>query len=95
MSLDCPVIPVGFRAIAKIVEVPKQETGSLIITLDKNESHKRAEIIAIGKAKNGEEFPFSVGDVVLLDKYGFQSVVVGKEEFLVIEAANIAAKFKK
>jgi len=85
VSLDCPVIPVGFRAIAKIVEVQKQETGSLTITFDKYEIRKRAENGAIGKAKNGEEFPFSVGDVVLLEMNGFQSVFEGKEEFLVIK----------
>ena len=67
--------PLGDRILVKILEEEEQIKGGIIIPDSAKEKSQEAEIIALGSGKkdsdgNRQEFDVSVGDKVLISKYG-------------------------
>ena len=67
--------PLGDRILVKILEEEEQVRDGIIIPDSAKEKSQEAEIIALGSGKkdsdgNRQEFDVSVGDKVLISKYG-------------------------
>ena len=67
--------PLGDRILVKILEEDEQTKDGIIIPDSAKEKSQEAEVIALGSGKkddNGkrQEFDVSVGDKVLISKYG-------------------------
>jgi len=67
--------PIGDRILVKILEEDEQVKGGIIIPDSAKEKSQEAEIVALGSGKkdsdgNSQSFEVSVGDKVLISKYG-------------------------
>ena len=67
--------PIGDRILVKILEEDEQVKGGIIIPDSAKEKSQEAEIVALGSGKkdsdgNAQSFEVSVGDKVLISKYG-------------------------
>ena len=67
--------PLGDRILVKILEEEEQTKDGIIIPDSAKEKSQEAEVIALGSGKkddngNRQEFDVSVGDKVLISKYG-------------------------
>tara|TARA_Y100001934_G_C12047955_1_gene629349 strand:- start:339 stop:629 length:291 start_codon:yes stop_codon:yes gene_type:complete len=67
--------PLGDRILVKILEEEEQVRDGIIIPDSAKEKSQEAEIIALGSGKKDsdgsrQEFDVSVGDKVLISKYG-------------------------
>tara|TARA_A100001037_G_scaffold254217_1_gene239217 strand:+ start:168 stop:458 length:291 start_codon:yes stop_codon:yes gene_type:complete len=67
--------PLGDRILVKIIEEEEQVRDGIIIPDSAKEKSQEAEVIALGSGKkdsdgNRQEFDVSVGDKVLISKYG-------------------------
>jgi len=67
--------PIGDRILVKILEEDEQVKGGIIIPDSAKEKSQEAEVVALGSGKkdsngNSLSFEVSVGDKVLISKYG-------------------------
>jgi chaperonin GroES len=67
--------PIGDRILVKILEEDEQVKGGIIIPDSAKEKSQEAEVVALGSGKkdsngNNQSFEVSVGDKVLISKYG-------------------------
>jgi chaperonin GroES len=67
--------PLGDRILVKILEEEEQVRDGIIIPDSAKEKSQEAEIVGLGSGKkdsdgNRQEFDVSVGDKVLISKYG-------------------------
>jgi len=67
--------PLGDRILVKILEEDEQTKDGIIIPDSAKEKSQEAEVIALGSGKKDDdgkrqEFDVSVGDKVLISKYG-------------------------
>ena len=71
--------PLGDRILVKILEEEEQTKDGIIIPDSAKEKSQEAEVIALGSGKKDDdgkrqEFDVSVGDKVLISKYGGSEV---------------------
>ena len=71
--------PLGDRILVKILEEDEQTKDGIIIPDSAKEKSQEAEVIALGSGKKDDdgkrqEFDVSVGDKVLISKYGCTEV---------------------
>jgi chaperonin GroES len=90
------VQPIGDRILVKRVEEDTTSKGGIIIPDSAKEKPMTAEVIAIGpgeRQKNGERRPMSVsvGDTVLLGKFGGTEVTVDGEDVVLVREDEIYA----
>ena len=67
--------PIGDRILVKILEEDEQVKGGIIIPDSAKEKSQEAEVVALGSGKKDSDggssaFEVSVGDKVLISKYG-------------------------
>lgn len=83
--------PLGKRLVVKRLE-PLKETKSGIIVTPTENSQDLCQIVAIS---DSVEFEYSLGDIVLISKYGGQVVKDGNDEYLVVDEQEVLAIIEK
>lgn len=86
--------PLGERVLVKRLEEAEEKSeGGIIIPDAHKEKPQEAEVIAlgVGKTSKGKELNFtvSVGDKVLISKYGGTEVKIDGEEHLIMNESDI------
>lgn len=83
--------PSGNRVLVCPDEAETKTPGGIVIPDQAKEKPRRGKIVAkgIGKRReNGEGFeaiPFDEGDTVVYDRYQGHAIMIGKDEFLVLD----------
>lgn len=88
--------PLGNRVLVRRLQVEEKLKGGLILPDTAKKKQEQAEVVAIGtgkKDKNGKMIPMPVkaGDIILMDKYSGQDVLINDEEFVIVRADDIIA----
>ncbi|MAB75961.1 MAG: co-chaperone GroES [Verrucomicrobiales bacterium] len=88
------ITPLGTRVLVKRIELEEQKSeGGIFLPDTAKEKPQEAEVVALGNGKNedGEvvEFSVSVGDQVLISKYGGTEVKVGGDECVIVNESDI------
>ncbi|MBP82674.1 MAG: co-chaperone GroES [Verrucomicrobiales bacterium] len=88
------ITPLGTRVLVKRIELEEQKSeGGIFLPDTAKEKPQEAEVVALGNGKNedGEvvEFSVSVGDQVLISKYGGTEVKVGGDECVLVNESDI------
>jgi chaperonin GroES len=91
--------PLGNRLLVKQVEEKEQVKGGIIIPDAAKEKSQEATVIALGTGKRDEKgerlgFDVSVGDKVLISKYGGTEVKHDNQTFMLIRQDDLLAVFK-
>ena len=86
--------PLGQRVLVKrLEEAEETSAGGIIIPDAHKEKPQEAEVVALGIGKNddGEDVSFtvSVGDKVLISKYGGTEVKIDDSEHLILNESDI------
>ncbi len=86
--------PLGTRVLVKRIENEEQKTdGGIFLPDTAKEKPQEAEVLALGTGKNDEgeiiEFSVSVGDKVLISKYGGTEVKIDGKECLILSESDI------
>ena len=86
--------PLGNRVLVKRLEAEAISAGGIVLPDSAQEKPQEAEVTALGTGgvdDNGKEIVFdvSVGDKVLISKYGGTEVNVGGEELLILSQSDI------
>lgn len=88
--------PLGSRVVAKRVEKEETTKGGIILPDSAQQKQETATVVAIGpgeKTKDGKDIPMpvSVGDTILMDRYGAQEITIDDEEYIIVKADDIIA----
>lgn len=87
--------PLGQRVLVKRVEAEETASGGIIIPDTAKEKPQEAKVVALGTGKNDEgeiiEFSVSVGDTILISKYGGTDIKIGGEEHLIVNESDVLA----
>jgi chaperonin GroES len=88
--------PLGDRVLVRRLEEKETKKGGIILPDTAKKKPEKTEVVAIGSGKKTQEgkllpIPVKVGDVVLIDKYAGQEVLLNDEEFIVIRSDDIVA----
>jgi chaperonin GroES len=91
--------PLGDRILVKQIEEKEQVKGGIIIPDAAKEKSQEATVIAIGTGKRNEKgermgFDISVGDKVLISKYGGTEVKHNDQTFMLVRQDDLLAVFK-
>jgi len=88
-----PIKPLGKRVLVKRLEGEEQSAGGIIIPDSAKEKPQEAEIIALGFGKDDEgnevSFDVSVGDKILISKYGGTDVKLDGDDLIIISQSDI------
>lgn len=85
--MSSKIRPLADKIVVKITEEAKQTTGGIFIPDSSQESFIKAEVIAVGPGKlldsgSRQEMEVKVGDVVLFEKYGKNSIKINSTEYI-------------
>jgi len=88
--------PLGNRVVAKRLEQEETLKGGIILPDSAKKKQETAKVVAIGPGettKEGKILPISVsvGDTILMDKYGAQEVTIDDEDYVIVKADDIIA----
>jgi len=78
--------PLGARALVKMVEREEQTASGIVLPDTAKEKPQTAEVVAVGAS---DEIKVSVGDVVVLRKYGGTEIKLDGEDQVIVEAEDI------
>jgi chaperonin GroES len=97
--MNTNIQPLGDRILVKQTEEKEQVKGGIIIPDAAKEKSQEAIVIALGTGKrddNGKrtEFDVSVGDRVLISKYGGTEVKKESQTFMLVRQDDLLAVFK-
>ena len=86
--------PIGDRVLVEQIEEKEQVRGGIIIPDSAKEKPQEAKVIAVGTGKKGEDgkvlpFEVSVGDRVLISKYGGTEVKIEDKKYTIIREDDI------
>jgi chaperonin GroES len=92
--------PLGNRVLVRRLAAEEKLKGGIILPETAKKKQEQAEVIAIGtgkKDKNGAliPIPVKVKDVILMEKYSGQEVVLGGEDFIILRADDLIAIVEK
>jgi len=92
--------PLGEKVLVKRVEAADKTASGIYLPESAKEKPQEAEVIAVGDGRaldNGERAPFqvSVGDHVLLSKWGGTEVKLDDDEMLILGEDDILAVVDK
>lgn len=88
--------PLGNRVVAKRLEQEETLKGGIILPDSAKKKQESAKVVAVGPGettKEGKVIPIavSVGDTILMDKYGSQEVTIDDEDYVIVKADDIIA----
>ena len=88
--------PLGNRVLVEAVEETEVVKGGIVIPDSAKEKPQEAVVVALGtggKDDDGKDIPFevSVGDMVLMSKYGGTEVKFNDKEYKILNATDILA----
>jgi chaperonin GroES len=88
------ITPLGTRVLVKRIELEEQKSdGGIFLPDTAKEKPQEAEVVALGNGKNDDgeivEFSVSVGDKVLISKYGGTEVKIGGDECVLVNESDI------
>lgn len=88
------ITPLGTRVLVKRIEPEEQKSdGGIFLPDTAKEKPQEAEVVALGNGKNDEgeiiEFSVSVGDKVLISKYGGTEVKIDGVEHVLVNESDI------
>jgi len=88
------ITPLGTRVLVKRIELDEQKSeGGIFLPDTAKEKPQEAEVVALGNGKNDDgeivEFSVSVGDTVLISKYGGTEVKIGGDECVLVNESDI------
>lgn len=92
MANKVNITPLGDRVLVKPITVDEEVKGGIIIPDTAKEKPTTAEVIAIGTGKkDGEDYTFtvSVGDRVIISKYGGTQVKYENVEYTILREDDI------
>ncbi len=97
--MNTKIQPLGDRVLVKQNEEKEQVKGGIIIPDSAKEKSQEATIVAVGTGKiddngNRTSFDVSVGDNVLISKYGGTEVKHNDETYMIIRQDDILAVLK-
>ncbi len=86
--------PIGDRVLVEHIEEKEQVRGGIIIPDSAKEKPQEAKVIAVGTGKKGEDgkilpFEVSVGDRVLISKYGGTEVKIEDKKYTIVREDDI------
>jgi chaperonin GroES len=90
------VRPLGEKVLVKRVESEEKTAGGIVLPDTAKEKPQRATVLAVGDGKlldSGKRMPLTVkkNDQVLLSKWGGTEINVDREEYLILDEADILA----
>lgn len=97
MSKKIKIKPLGDRVLIKAVDNSGEQTkGGIIIPDSAKEKPQEAEVVALGtgtKDDSGKAVPFnvSIGDIVIVSKYGGTEVKYDDQTFTLLREDDILA----
>ena len=97
MSKKLNIKPLGDRVLIKAVDNSGEQTkGGIIIPDSAKQKPQEAEVVALGtgaKDESGKLVPFnvSVGDIVIVSKYGGNEVKIGDDTYTLLREDEILA----
>ena len=85
--MSAKIRPLADKIVVKLIDEAKQTTGGIFIPDSSQESFIKAEVVAVGPGKlsdKGErqELDVKVGDVILFEKYGKNSIKITSTEYI-------------
>jgi chaperonin GroES len=78
--------PLGARALVEMVEGEETTASGIVLPDMAKEKPQTAEVIAVG---DSEEVKVSIGDTVVLRKFGGTEVKIDGEDRLIVDAEDI------
>lgn len=78
--------PLGARALVEMVEGEETTASGIVLPDTAKEKPQTAEVIAVG---DSEEVKVSIGDTVVLRKFGGTEVKIDGEDRLIVDAEDI------
>jgi chaperonin GroES len=79
--------------VKRIEEEEQKSDGGIFLPDTAKEKPQEAEVVALGNGKNDDgevvEFSVSVGDKVLISKYGGTEVKIGGDECVLVNESDI------
>jgi chaperonin GroES len=86
--------PIGDRVLVEHIEEKEQVRGGIIIPDSAKEKPQEAKVIAVGTGKKDEDgkilpFEVSVGDRVLISKYGGTEVKIEEKKYTIVREDDI------
>jgi chaperonin GroES len=91
--------PLGDRVLVHPIKESQQSKGGIIIPDSATEKPQHGEVIALGtggKDEDGKAKPFSVsiGDKILLPKYGGTDIKLNDEDYQIVREDDILGVIK-
>ena len=91
------VKPLDDRIVVERVEAEEVTKGGIVLPDAAREKSQQATVVAVGPGKlleNGEraKLEVSVGDTILISKYGGTEIKVCGEEYLIVRESDVLAK---
>ena len=88
------ITPLGHRVLVMHVDEDEQVKGGIIIPDSAKEKPQEAEVVALGTGKKDEDgnaipFQVSIGDKVLISKYGGTEVKLDDIEYQLVREDDI------
>jgi chaperonin GroES len=78
--------PLGARALVEMVEGEETTASGIVLPDTAKEKPQTAEVIAVG---DSEEVKVSIGDTVVLRKFGGTEVKIDGEDRVIVDAEEI------
>lgn len=99
-SMATTIKPLGQRVLVKRIESEEMTAGGIFLPDTAKEKPQEAKIVALGTGGRDDEgklieFSVSVGDIVLISKYGGTEVKVDGEEHLILSESDILGIINK
>ena len=99
-KLNVKFQPLGNRVLVRRLEQEEKLKGGIIIPDTAKKKQEQAEVIAVGPGKKDSDgklipMPVKVGDIVLMDKYAGQEVVLDDETYVIARADDLIAIIEK
>ncbi|MDR1435342.1 MAG: co-chaperone GroES [Puniceicoccales bacterium] len=99
LIMNTNIQPLGDRILVKQTEEKEQVKGGIIIPDAAKEKSQEATVVALGTGKRDDdgkrtEFDVSVGDRVLISKYGGTEVKCDCQTFMLVRQDDLLAVFK-
>lgn len=92
--------PLGNRVLVRRLAAEEKLKGGIVLPDTAKKKQEQAEVIAVGagkKDKNGTLIapPVKAGDIILMEKYSGQEVILDGEDFVIVRADDLIAIIEK